>query len=84
MPVGGYSLADMPELTNGGGVEEHQSKGDNEIDTNHFPYVLLFGPAMSIYLDLPFLEETASYHQRYVPQAVVDAEEEEGPIRPMP
>ena len=82
--MGGYALADMPELADGGGVEEHQTEGDNEIDANHLPNVLLFGPSMGIDLNLSFLEETASYHQRYVPQAVVDAEEEEGPIRPMP
>ena len=84
LPVGGYSFADMPELTNGRRVEEHQTEGDYQIDANHLPYVLLFGPSMGIDLDFPFLEETASYHQGYVPQTMVDAEEEEGPIGPMP
>ena len=39
---------------------------------------------MGIDLDFPFLEETATHHQGDVPQTMVDAEEEEGPICPMP
>ena len=28
LPVGGYALADMPELVDSGRVEEHQAEGD--------------------------------------------------------
>ena len=82
--MGGYALADMPELADGGGVEEHQTESDYQIDADHLPHVLLFGPSMGIDLDFPFLEETASHHQGNIPQTVVDAEEEESPIRSMP
>lgn len=82
--MGGYSFADMPELTNVGRVEEYQAESDYQIDADHLPYVLLFGPSIGIDLDLPFLKESASYHQGDVPQAVVDAEEKEGPIGPVP
>ena len=74
----------MPELADGGRVEEHQAEGDYQIDADHLPYVLLFRPAMGIDLNLPFLEESATHHQRDVPQAMIDSEEEESPVRPMP
>ena len=82
--MGGYALADMPELTDGGGVEEHQAEGDYQIDANHFPYILLLGPAVGIDLDLSFLEETTTHHERDIPQTVVDTEEEERPVRTVP
>lgn len=80
----GYALADLPELADGGGVEEHQAEGDNEIDANHLPNVLLFGPAVGIDLDFPFLEEATTHHERDIPQTVVDTEEEERPVRTVP
>ena len=82
--MGGYALTYMPELADGGGVEEHQAEGDYQIDANHFPYILLLGPAVGIDLDFPFLVETTTHHERDIPQTVVDTEEEERPVRTVP